>query len=107
MKQYVKRVLQGLTGFSTLWFFYWLFINEMVVWQKPYPTSLTNFFLFTISLVLFATVSWSRLLSRISGLRKREGTGEKRSVVRRVLQGLTGLSTLWFFYWLFINEMVV
>ncbi len=82
MKQYVRRVLQVLTGFSALWFFYWLFIYEMVVWQKPYPTSLSNILFLAISLLLFSAVSSSRLLGAPRAPKKRKRFGQFRGYMR-------------------------
>ena len=38
--------LTRITGmFGSYWFFYWAFIQEMVVWKKPYPDLLNMMFL--------------------------------------------------------------
>lgn len=82
MKLVIRRILQVSTGLSALWFFYWLFIHEMVVWQKPCPISLVNAFYLVTSLFLFDVFSSSRLLGKITGLRAR--ADEKKPPKRRV-----------------------
>lgn len=85
MRLSIRRILQVSMGLSALWFFYWLFIYEMVVWRKPYPgpMSLHNVFFLAASLLLFAVFSSSSLFGKINGLLKRERVDEKITLERR------------------------
>lgn len=73
MKLFIRRIFQVFAGLFALWFFYWLFIYEMVVWRKPFgtaslPALVANLFGLATSLLLLTVFSWPRLLGQIEGL---------------------------------------
>lgn len=110
MRLPIRRILQISTGLLALWFFYWLFINEMVVWRKPYPTCLDNVLYLITSLLLFGVFSSSRLFGRIHRIIKRK-PAEDRITAKRLAPSKSFISYMFsypvYWYWATVSLMVI
>lgn len=81
----------------------------MVVWRKPYPTSIDNVFYLVTSLLLFCVFSSSRLFGKINGLLKGTRADEKTTIekpahFRRFISYMFSNAAYW--YWVTILLMV-
>ena len=92
------RLVLVLDSCAALWFFYWTFVNEMVIWRKPLAAALSanplNVTSLCISILFLILLSWKTGLSLLGGrnrsisieidIKDSEGGGEQRRKTTKI-----------------------